>query len=165
MVSTIAPTPSRFSSASVPTIARRDGGRGQVGQVGVVTNSPGARTSYASRAATRAPGVTHRGADRRPIRLTRRGRLASFVASVLALTAVVLVAGQVADASSQVRTMEPTMQPTMVVVQSGQTLWGIAREVAPDHDPRSVIAQIRHLNDLGTRSIVAGQTLVVPLAN
>lgn len=122
------------------------------------TNSPGARPSYASRAATRAPGVTPRRAAPRPIRLTRRGRLASFLASVLALTAVVLAAGQMADASPQALGVEPTV----VVVQSGQTLWGIARDVAPDHDPRPVIAQIRDLNDLGTRSIVAGQTLVVP---
>ena len=71
---------------------------------------------------------------------------------------MVLAAGQMADASPEAQAGEPTI----VVVQSGQTLWGIARDVAPDHDPRSVIAQIRDLNDLGTRSIVAGQSLVVP---
>jgi LysM repeat protein len=49
-----------------------------------------------------------------------------------------------------------------VVVQAGDTLWGIAQELAPGQDPRSVVGQIRELNDLGTDSIVPGQTLVLP---
>ena len=92
------------------------------------------------------------------MRLTRRGRVTAFVASLAALLAVVVGAGQMADASNEAS----TVQSSSVVVQSGETLWGIARDVAPGHDPRLVISQIRDLNDLGTRSIVPGQTLVVP---
>lgn len=124
-----------------------------------VTYSPGTRHFSASRAATRVPGVTPK---RRPthgsVRLTPRGRLVAFAASVLALAAVVVGAGQMADASGEASALEFSS----VVVQSGETLWGIAREVAPGHDPRLVISQIRDMNDLGTRSIVPGQTLVVP---
>jgi LysM repeat protein len=76
----------------------------------------------------------------------------------MVLAAVVVSAGQIADASGSTAATEHVT----VVVQAGQTLWGIARESAPGHDPRLVIAQIRELNDLGTRSIVPGQALVVP---
>ena len=118
--------------------------------------SRGARISPASRVATRAPRVT--APTSTPVRLTRRGRVTAFVASLAALLAVVVGAGQMADASNEAS----TVQSSRVVVQSGETLWGIAKDVAPGHDPRLVISQIRDLNDLGTRSIVPGQTLVVP---
>ena len=119
------------------------------------TYSRGAPISPASRVATRAPRVT---ATSTPVRLTHRGRVTAFVASLAALLAVVVGAGQMADASNEAS----TVQSSRVVVQSGETLWGIAKDVAPGHDPRLVISQIRDLNDLGTRSIVPGQTLVVP---
>jgi LysM repeat protein len=136
----------------------------------------GARTSYASRAATRAPNVhvknvhprnvhsrnvhpnTQRSGGSAPIRLTARGRFAAFVASLLALGAVVVAAGQIADASAT----EQSAQHSVVVVQAGDTLWGIAKDVAPGVDPRAVVHQIRQLNDLGTRSLQAGQSIVVP---
>lgn len=125
--------------------------------------SPGARSSSASRAATRAPGVTVRRAVSGPVRLTRRGRMVSVAASVLMLGAVVIGAGQVADASAvRAQGSVPLGESTSIVVQSGQTLWGIAREVAPDHDPRLIVSQIRDLNDLDTRPIVPGQALIVP---
>jgi hypothetical protein len=131
----------------------------------------GARPSYASRAATRAPNVhvkdvhqrnVHQNKQRStgsaPIRLTARGRFAAFVASVLALGAVVVAAGQIADASAS----DQSAQHSIVVVQAGDTLWGIAKDVAPGVDPRAVVHQIRQLNDLGTRSLQAGQSIVVP---
>ena len=84
--------------------------------------------------------------------------MVAFGASLGALAAVMIGAGQIADASGAASAGEPTV----VVVQAGETLWGIARDAAPGHDPRGVIAQIRELNDLGTRSIVPGQAIVVP---
>lgn len=126
--------------------------------------SPEVRISPASRAATRTSGVARAGRASHPsrregdLRLTRRGRAVAFIGSLVALLVVVIAAGQMADATGS----SSAAAPTSVVVQSGETLWGIAREIAPGHDPRLVIAQIRELNDLGTRSIVPGQTLVVP---
>lgn len=142
-------------------------------------NSPGVRRPPASRPATRTPGAYLRAnsradggvvrlgtSERQPVRLTRRGRLVSVVLSVLMLGAVVIGAGSVADASApQTQGSTALGDSGTVVVQSGQTLWGIALDVAPDHDPRMVISQIRDLNDLGTRSIVPGQTLIVPTRN
>ena len=125
------------------------------------------RISSGARSATRAPDVrrSRRTVDPRAqqpasVRLTRRGRLVAFTASVAALGAVIVGAGQVAGASAQAGSDEPSV----VVVQAGETLWGIAQEVAPGSDPRGVVHQIRRMNDLGTAPIVPGQSIVVPVA-
>lgn len=97
---------------------------------------------------------------RAPLRLTARGRVVAFLASFLALAALVVGAGQMVEATGA----STAGEPAAVVVGSGDTLWGIAQEIAPDQDPRSVVAQIRSLNDLGTRSIVPGQSILVPVA-
>lgn len=95
------------------------------------------------------------------LRLTRRGRLVAFSASVAALGAIVIGAGQVAGASGSEASNSPV--PQVVVVQAGETLWGIAREVAPGSDPRGIVRQIRQMNDLGTTPVVPGQSIVVPV--
>ncbi len=46
------------------------------------------------------------------------------------------------------------------VVQPGDTLWGIATELAPGEDPRPVVDQLVELND--SASIAAGQEIVLP---
>lgn len=71
---------------------------------------------------------------------------------------IVVGAGHIADASAS----EQSAQHSVVVVQAGDTLWGIAKEIAPNTDRRAVVHQIRQLNDLGTRSLQAGQSIVVP---
>ena len=97
------------------------------------------------------------------MRLTRRGRLVAFSASVAALGAIVIGAGQVAGASGSMSEASKSPTPQVVVVQAGETLWGIAREVAPGSDPRGVVRQIRQMNDLGTIPVVPGQSIVVPV--
>ena len=97
------------------------------------------------------------------MRLTRRGRLVAFSASVAALGAIVIGAGQVAGASGSDSEASNPPVAQVVVVQTGETLWGIAREVAPGSDPRGVVRQIRQMNDLGTTPVVPGQSIVVPV--
>ena len=97
------------------------------------------------------------------MRLTRRGRLVAFSASVAALGAIVIGAGQVAGASGSDSQASNSPAEQVVVVQTGETLWGIAREVAPGSDPRGVVRQIRQMNDLGTAPVVPGQSIVVPV--
>ena len=60
----------------------------------------------------------------------------------------------------------PSAQPAehVVTVEQGDSLWTLARRVAPDHDPRDVVAQIRDLNDLQSSGLVPGQQLVLPVA-
>ena len=50
-----------------------------------------------------------------------------------------------------------------VVVAPGDTLWQLAGEHAPDRDPRSVVADIVALNDLGSTGVQAGARVLVPL--
>ena len=113
---------------------------------------------------TRARDDRHRANRSDPgLRLTRRGRLVAFSASVAALGAIVIGAGQVAGASGSMSEASKSPAPQVVVVQAGETLWGIAREVAPGSDPRGVVRQIRQMNDLGTTPVVPGQSIVVPI--
>lgn len=102
----------------------------------------------------------YRPTQRNSVRLTARGRLVAFLASLLALAALVVGTGQMVAATAGTGSSEPVA----VVVGGGDTLWGIAQDIAPDRDPRSVVQQIRILNDLGSRSIVPGQSILVPVA-
>jgi len=97
-----------------------------------------------------------------PVRLTRRGR----VVVVLALVALVLLAvALLGRAPSEAAPSSRGPATRAVVVQPGQTLWQIAREVAPTRDPRETVERLRELNDLGdlgAGALRAGQRLVVP---
>jgi hypothetical protein len=94
------------------------------------------------------------------LRLTRRGRLVTFAATLL-IAGLTLV-GVVSRAGSLVETAPvPASAPAQVVVAPGETLWSIAQRVAPDRDPRTVVAGIQHLNDLPTADVHAGQTLIL----
>jgi len=94
------------------------------------------------------------------LRLTRRGRLVTAAATVL-IAALTLV-GVVSRAGSLRETAPvPASAPAQVVVAPGETLWSIAVRVAPDRDPRPVVAGIQRLNDLPTPDVHAGQTLLL----
>lgn len=94
------------------------------------------------------------------VRLTRRGRLVVLAAALIAVLAVGFFL-----ASGSVATDEPgTPEPTRVVlVGAGDTLWGIASDLADDGDVRSMIDRISKLNALDSGMVVAGQELVVPV--
>ena len=72
--------------------------------------------------------------------------------------------GVFVTAAGSVATQEPgTPEPTRIVqVGSGDTLWGIAAELADDGDVRAMMEQIERLNALDTTVLQAGQRLVVP---
>ncbi len=93
------------------------------------------------------------------IRLTRRGRVAVILASTVVLFVAVAASGLV--------TAEADVSPrgaatAVVVVQPGETLWQIAKSVAPSADPRETVVEIRELNGLDAQAVVPGQSLVVP---
>ena len=109
-----------------------------------------------------APQTLRRGsAGRRPVHLTARGRLLVLLVLVALLLGAFLFGRSASHASV---TPEPQPTLTQVTVQPGDTLWSIARHVAPRHDPREVVEHLRRLNDLPSGGLQAGQQLLLPLA-
>ncbi|WP_454108693.1 LysM peptidoglycan-binding domain-containing protein [Leifsonia shinshuensis] len=49
-----------------------------------------------------------------------------------------------------------------VTVQSGDSLWSVASRIAPNADPRDVIADLVNLNGLDSAVVTPGQQLAIP---
>ncbi|WP_460776460.1 LysM peptidoglycan-binding domain-containing protein [Microbacterium sp. GXF7504] len=112
-----------------------------------------APTAFAPRAAT---GTR--------LRITARGRRVLTFLAAAPLVAVVcagVFAGGSALASREGSAPVGTFET--VTVGAGESLWSIAEEVAPAHDPRDVVAAIQRLNALEGAQLHAGQRLSIPL--
>ena len=94
------------------------------------------------------------------LHLTRRGRrvLAAVIAApiVLGFAAFALDGGAVATSTATDDTF------TYISVASGESLWDIAGVVAPESDPREVIADIVRLNALDSAAVQPGERLAIP---
>ncbi|MCW2678112.1 MAG: hypothetical protein JWR70_3152 [Modestobacter sp.] len=95
-----------------------------------------------------------------PLRLTRRGRR---LVAALSIATGLVVAGTTAatvldgpDAGLQLAGR------SSVVVESGDTLWSIARELAPQEDVRAVVDALAEVNGLDDTLLVPGQVLRLP---
>jgi len=98
---------------------------------------------------------------RAQLRLTRRGRLVVFLASLmLVLGTAFILLGDTSVATGDAGSPEPTR---MVMVGSGETLWDIAAGIADDGETREMMARIERLNALESPMLYAGQKLRVPL--
>jgi hypothetical protein len=95
------------------------------------------------------------------LRLTRRGRAVLLVVTALVLFLAVSL-GRTGSQAATVTESGPGLQQT--TVQSGDPLWSIAQRIAPDNDPREVMAQLRRINHLHGSSLQAGQQLLLPTA-
>lgn len=94
-----------------------------------------------------------------PARLTRRGRV------LLALAFLAVVGGGFAVGGASVGAPAEPTSYAVVTVQPGQTLWGIANQVAPGVDPRLTVERLVAVNGLAdANAIVAGDELTVPLS-
>ncbi len=101
-------------------------------------------------------GVSRAGGE---LRLTRRGRLVVvLVFLTLLMGAVLALSGY--SAASDAR--GPAQPVRTVVVEEGDTLWGIAAEVAEPGDVRGVVHELQELNALPGPELVEGQRLAVP---
>ena len=95
------------------------------------------------------------------VQLTRRGRLVLLVTLVAAGIALMLaVAGLTGGAAAGTTPSQPASRT--IVVQPGQTLWSIARDIAPNADRRDTIARIVELNALPSSAVSAGERIAVP---
>ncbi|MET3809812.1 LysM repeat protein [Arthrobacter sp. UYEF3] len=100
-----------------------------------------------------------------PLRLTRRGRFVFFGLPLMLLAVLLLsLAGFLnAPAKAADSSAELSLTPAVTVtVQPGESLWAIAGAVAPERDPRDVVADIVQLNNLGDPRVIPGQQLFVP---
>lgn len=93
------------------------------------------------------------------LRLTRRGRVvvsALIAIPVIGLSLLLATPGALAGSDDVENDFD------YVTVLSGDTLWGIATEFAPNEDPRDVVAEIMALNQLSSAALEPGQELAIP---
>ena len=95
------------------------------------------------------------------LRLTKRGRA---VLPPLAATPLVIAAFLFAlNGGGATASLEGSTVPfEYVTVEPGQSMWQLAEEIAPQSDPRDVIAQLVQFNQLSGPDIYAGQELAIP---
>ena len=96
-------------------------------------------------------------------RLTRRGRVL-LLALLVAVLFGAFSLGRSASQAAPPSAASAAQQHERITVQAGDSLWSFARQVAPDRDPRDVVATIRDLNDLTSAELSPGQQLVLPVA-
>jgi LysM repeat protein len=65
------------------------------------------------------------------------------------------------NAGQATATTSSTPLAKMTVV-GGDTLWSVAKEIAPNSDPRDVIADIMNVNRLQSAVLQPGETLRIP---
>lgn len=88
----------------------------------------------------------------------RSGRLAGVVAAATVTVAVVGGLGWIGQGASPGLPAETAV----IRVGGGETLWDVARRVAPQSDQRAVVHRIRELNGIVGSAIEPGQRLQVP---
>jgi len=123
--------------------------------------SPARAAGTAARLATRSVAA---GRSTR-LRLTVRGR--RVLAVLAALPAVIALSAAVLGGGAALASRDagaPAGSFTTVTVSSGESLWSIAEEIAPGHDPRDVVDDIVRLNALDSVVVQAGQSLAIPAA-
>ncbi len=106
---------------------------------------------------------TRRQARRGPkgeLRLTGRGRLVIVLVFLTVLMGAVLALSGYSAASGAPGPEQPTRT---VVVQEGDTLWGIAAQVAEPGEVREAVHELQELNALPGPELVEGQRIAVPV--
>ncbi len=94
----------------------------------------------------------------RGMAVTRRSRLADVVAAATATVAIVAGFGWIGhDANPGI-----PVKTAVTRVGGGETLWDVARRVAPQADQGAVVHRIRDLNGIVGSAIEPGQRLQVP---
>jgi len=68
-----------------------------------------------------------------------------------------------AQATSTQSASTEAVQFDYITVMSGDNLWGIAQEYAPDRDPRDFIAEVVALNNMSDSVVDAGMRIALPI--
>ena len=117
-------------------------------------------SSYPSRTRT-APQATHLS---RPVAIARA---ALGWTLILTIAAALLVGfgkqGQTAQAVGSDVSVSQATEFEYVTIMSGDSLWAIAEQYAPERDPRDFIEDIMALNNLSDSVVDAGMRLALPI--
>lgn len=125
----------------------------------VLPIAPGVRGRHMAgpaRGLVLAPAVGGAEAARSP-RL-RSGRVASLIAAATVTLAVVAGLGWLGQSPNP----RIPAETAVIRVGAGETLWDVARRVAPQADQRAVVEQTRQLNGIVGSAVAPGQQLQVP---
>lgn len=90
------------------------------------------------------------------VQLTHRGRVVLVMGA--ALLAFAVVAGSWLSQRGDPQA-ESVSAPSLIVVRTGDTLWAIARRVAPQRDPRAEVSDLVRVNHLSVVDLAPGQLL------
>jgi LysM domain len=93
------------------------------------------------------------------LRMTKRGRAVLLTLVASPLVVVALVFGINAGGATATSSSTPLAKVTVV---GGETLWSLAKQVAPNADPRDVVADIMSVNRLTSADIQPGEQLAIP---
>ena len=95
------------------------------------------------------------------LRLTSRGRMVFGTLAALPVIAIALFVGpNVIGAQASADSVQNSFE--YVSIAPGQSLWQLAEQVAPQADPREVVADILTLNNLSSGDVQPGQKLAIP---
>ena len=94
------------------------------------------------------------------LRLTKRGRVAVFLAAIAAVLLMGVTFGGSTAATDQAGT--PVASQT-ITVKAGQTLWEIAVAANPNGDIRQTVDDIMKLNSLPAAGLQMGREIAVPV--
>jgi len=164
----------------IHTVSPRTGGNIYVGRP-INVPDHALRGSRDSLARSRRPGPTrpagapprYRGTGvamsvaphgRRPVTLATTVGLALLAGIITLWLGMVAHLGQLANGEPAAASAAPVPDTLAVVrVEPGESIQDVAARVAPDAPAPQVVQRIRELNDLGSPTLVAGQTLIAPV--
>lgn len=100
------------------------------------------------------------------LRLTSRGRAVFGVLAAIPVIAIALLVGPNVLGAQATGTVADSAADSFeyVSIAPGQSLWQLAEQVAPQADPREVVADILTLNNLSSGDVQPGQKLAIPAA-
>nr|WP_254456359.1 LysM peptidoglycan-binding domain-containing protein [Paeniglutamicibacter quisquiliarum] len=95
--------------------------------------------------------------------MTRRGKFVLIGLPIFVVSAAVLMLlGLFLSPANASADIPLGVDAVSVTVIEGDTLWGIAREFAPQLEPREAVRQIGDLNNLNSSVLLPGAELFVP---
>jgi LysM repeat protein len=85
------------------------------------------------------------------------------VVAVIAFAALAFAVASLGRVVTVASTESAAPPRDTVVVEPGETLWQIARDIAPDVDPRITVGRIIEINGLDSVQVRVGQQVLVPV--